>query len=97
MKKIPTQEKCQNVSELLKILAHPQRLMILCQLSDGPKTVGELESLTHATQSAVSQFLTRMKLEGLVTNRRKGQFVVYQVADSKIKRLLQSLYKIYCE
>ncbi|HIK76558.1 MAG TPA: ArsR family transcriptional regulator [Gammaproteobacteria bacterium] len=94
---IPTIEQCETVSQTLKVMAHPQRMMILCQLCEGPKTVGDLEELSGATQSAVSQFLNRMKLEKLVTSRRHTHFVYYEIADPNIMKLVQSLHNIYCK
>ena len=93
---IPTENDCIEVSAVLKNLAHPRRLMILCQLSDGPKTVSELENLSGASQSAVSQFLARMKAEGLVESKRENQFIYYDIKDSRIKKLIQSLDRIFC-
>ncbi len=95
-KNIPTQEQCEVVSGLLKNLAHPQRLMILCQLTAGPKTVSELEELSGASQSAVSQFLGRMKAEGLVDATRETQYVYYEIKDPRVKKLIQSLDRIFC-
>lgn len=95
-KNIPSQDQCETVSEVLKALAHPQRLLILCHLSDSPKSVGELEKLSGASQSQVSQFLGKMKAQGIVNSSRDSQFVNYDIVDNKIKKLIQSLYKIYC-
>ncbi len=88
--------KCFDVSRILKALAHPQRLMILCYLSDGEKTVGEIEQACDASQSAVSQFLNRMRLEGLVFSEKRAQFVYYKIHDPQIKKLIKSLHKIFC-
>ncbi len=89
--------KCVDVSRILKALAHPQRLMILCYLSDGEKTVGEIEQACDASQSAVSQFLNRMRLEGLIQSEKRAQFVYYQITDPQVKQLIKSLYKIFCK
>ena len=89
--------QCVNVSRVLKALAHPQRLMILCFLSDGEKTVGEIEQACDASQSAVSQFLNRMRLEGLVQSEKRAQFVYYEIKDPQVKQLIKSLHKIFCK
>ena len=89
--------KCVDVSRILKALAHPQRLMILCYLSDGEKTVGEIEQSCNASQSAVSQFLNRMRLEGLVQSEKRAQFVYYEIKDHQVKQLIKSFYKIFCK
>ena len=93
---IPTQTECEQVAQILKTLSHPQRLMILCQLAGEPKNVTELEQLSGATQSAVSQFLARMKAEGLVTSHRDARSVFYEIADPRIKKLVQSMHRIFC-
>lgn len=89
-------QKCDLVSTVLKSMAHPQRLMILCALASGEKTVGEIEAACEASQSAVSQFINRMRLEGIVTSEKRGSFVYCKIADPKVNQLIQSLYNIYC-
>lgn len=90
------EDNCNRVASLMKALAHPQRLMILCHLSTNEKTVGELEALCGASQSSVSQYLNRMRLEGLVSSEKRGLFVYYQVEDSKVKKLISALHEIFC-
>lgn len=90
-------KNCESTASILKALAHPQRLQLLCHLSSGEKSVGELEELCGASQSMVSQFLIRMKREGLVSSTKDGQFMRYQIADPRILKTIQSLQKIYCE
>ncbi len=89
-------KNCDDVSRVLKALAHPQRLMILCTLAAGEKSVGEIEQACGASQSAASQFLNRMRLEGLISSERRGSFVYCKIADKKIEQLIKSLYTIYC-
>ena len=93
---LPTPERCTEVAEFLKNLAHPQRLMILCLLSKGPMNVTELTEKIGASQSGVSQFLTRMKLAGLIEGERDGKTVVYRIASNDVERLLTSLHDIFC-
>jgi ArsR family transcriptional regulator len=88
--------KCEDAARVLKALAHGQRLRLLCKLASGEKTVGELEKASGASQSAVSQFLARMKAEGLVSSYKDGQFVRYRIADPKIVKLIRSLHAIFC-
>lgn len=90
-------KKCGAAATLLKALAHPQRLQILCHLSSGEKTVGELKELCGASQSAVSQFLGRMKGEGLVSSIKEGQFVRYRIVDAKVLEIIQALQRAFCE
>ena len=88
-------QNCKLVAEILKNLSHPDRLMILCYLSIKPRNVNELSELTECSQSAVSQFLRRMKHQGLIESDRDGHFVNYKIADQKIMELMESLNKIY--
>ena len=89
-------ERCEEVANLLKNLAHPTRLMLLCLLVESPKTVSELVELTQSSQSLVSQFLSRMKLQGILATEREGQKVIYRIEDPNIQKLMQSLHEIYC-
>lgn len=89
-------KNCEETAALLKSLAHPQRLQILCHLSREDLTVGELERLCGASQSAVSQFLGRMKSEGLVSSERDGQFIKYKITDKRVLQLIRALHKIFC-
>lgn len=88
-------EQSNDVSQMLKALAHPQRLQLLCYLSQRERTVRELEKLCRASQSHISQFLARMKSERLVISRRSGNFVYYKVRDERIIKLIRALGKIY--
>lgn len=87
---------CDDVAGLMKALAHPQRLLILCHLTSGEKTVTELEKICGASQSGVSQFLSRMKLEGLVKSEKRGLKVYYQIQDSNVREIMKALYRIFC-
>lgn len=88
---------CVDVSQMLKALAHPQRLMILGNLLQGPKTVTELTVACEASQSQISQFLMRMKLEGIVQAERDGKFVRYSVADQRLIKLMRVIQNEYCQ
>ena len=87
---------CFEASRILKSLAHPQRLLVLSYLLQGPKTVGEIVKACDASQSQVSQFLMRMKLEGLVQSEKDGSFVSYSVSDRRLRRLIKVIQKEYC-
>lgn len=90
------QDNCEDVAQIMKTLAHPQRLMLLCHLSTGKKTVGELEALCGISQSQVSQFLARLKLEGIVASKKQGLYVTYKIADKKVTKLISTLHRLYC-
>lgn len=83
-------------SRLLKSLANPNRLMVLCHLVKGECTVGELERRIGLSQSALSQHLARLREEGIVISRREAQSMYYSVKDQKTQRLLSLLYEMYC-
>ncbi len=89
--------RADDASTLLKALAHEGRLMILCHLSRGEKTVTELEILLSSRQAAISQQLARLRLEGLVSARRDGKAIFYSVADTRAERLISVLYDIFCK
>ena len=91
------ERRCEEVSGLLRALSHPQRLMILGHLIKGSKTVSELQELCGLQQSQLSQFLVRMKLEGLISCERQGRFQCYSVADDRLIKLIGSIQKIFCE
>jgi ArsR family transcriptional regulator len=93
---VPTLKQCELTAQVLKSLAHPHRLQLLCHLSQGEKTVSELEVLCQISQSQLSQFLQRMKGESLVMSRRDGKFVFYSIQDRKVLKLIQGLHKIFC-
>ena len=84
-------------SNFLKAVSHEGRLMILCHLVSGEKSVTELEELLAARQAAVSQQLSRLRLEGLVVPRRDGKAIYYRLADDRPKRILELVYDLFCE
>ena len=89
-------EKATRASAFLKAISHEGRLMILCHLVSGEKSVTELEELISARQAAVSQQLSRLRLEGLVVPRRDGKTIYYRLADDKPKRVLEVVYDLFC-
>jgi DNA-binding transcriptional ArsR family regulator len=91
------QHSAKGVSDMLKLLGHPDRLMVLCQLNGGEQSVGELSRNLNIKQSPLSQHLARMRYEGVVTSRREGQTIYYSIAGEKIARVVSLLYELYCE
>lgn len=85
-----------NASNFLKALSHEGRMVILCHLVTGEKSVTELEELLSARQAAVSQQLSRLRLEGLVIPRREGKAIYYRLADDRPKKLLETVYELFC-
>ncbi|MDW3117094.1 MAG: metalloregulator ArsR/SmtB family transcription factor [Roseovarius pacificus] len=89
-------ENATNASNFLKAISHEGRLMILCHLVSGEKSVTELEDLLSARQAAVSQQLSRLRLEGLVVPRREGKAIYYRLADNRPRRVLELVYELFC-
>jgi len=83
-------------SALMKTLGHQGRLMILCQLATGEKSVGELSRLLDIAQSPLSQHLSRMRSEGLVTPRRNAQTVYYSLNSDEAGKIIECVYNLYC-
>lgn len=82
---------------MLKLLGNEDRLLLLCQLSLQERTVGELEQLTGVSQPTLSQQLGILRREGLVSTRREGKFIWYQLADARALQLMQTLYQLFCQ
>ena len=89
-------ENAEAASQLLKAIASPTRLMLLCALADGEKSVSELTEALDLRQATVSQHLARLRLEGLATTRRDAQTVYYSIADDTANSIVQVLYKRFC-
>lgn len=90
------QKKCDEVSGLLKHFSHPQRLLILCYLSDGEKQVSDIHEAVGLSQSQTSQFLKRMQNEGLLGLRREKNYSFYYIENPDVLKLLKSMQKIFC-
>ena len=90
-------EKATTASNFLKAISHEGRLMILCHLVTGEKSVTELEELLAARQAAVSQQLSRLRLEGLVVPRRDGKTIYYRLADNRPRKMLECVYDLFCK
>lgn len=87
----------ERVSNLLKLLGHPDRLMVLCQLKMGEKSVSDLSEIVGVAQSPLSQHLARMRYEDVVETRRDGQTVYYSLKDADASKLVEALNEIFCE
>lgn len=83
-------------SALMKTLGHKGRLMILCQLATGEKSVGELARSLDIPQSPLSQHLSRMRKEGLVGTRREAQTIFYSLKADEVGKIIECLYSLYC-
>ena len=85
-----------DVAGMLKNLANPHRLLILCLLSEGELSVGQLADHIDLKQSPLSQHLARLRSEGLVKTRKESQTVFYSIADSNVEKIIATLHSIYC-
>ena len=88
--------KCDDVARVLRSLSHPVRLKILSRLVERERSVNDLTESCGTSQSAMSQFLKRMKREGLVESRRERHFMFYRIADPKLHNLMLAMSDIYC-
>lgn len=86
----------QQASNFLKAISHDGRLMILCHLATGEKSVTELERLLSVRQAAVSQQLSRLRLEGLVQPRREGKAIFYSLTDDRAVKIIEVVYDLFC-
>jgi DNA-binding transcriptional ArsR family regulator len=86
-----------SAAAFLKALSHEGRLMILCHLTAGERSVTELELLLSTRQAAVSQQLARLRLEGLVSARREGKAIYYSIQDPKVLRMITTVYELFCK
>ncbi len=89
-------ESAAQASALMKTLGHSGRLMVLCQLARGEKSVGELAKLLDMSQSPLSQHLSRMRSEGLVSTRRDAQNIFYSLKSDEAGKIMECLYGLYC-
>jgi DNA-binding transcriptional ArsR family regulator len=90
-------QKARKASEFLKALAHENRLLILCLLSERERSVTELEGLLAVNQATVSQQLARLRLEGLVETRRDGRIIYYSLADETTRRFIMAIHDKFCK
>ncbi len=90
------EENARRASALLKSMSNEHRLMILCQLLHGERSVGELEGLIGLSQSALSQHLARLRRDDLVKTRRMAQTIYYSLQGEEAAAVIETLYNLYC-
>lgn len=91
------QTNARRASGLLKAMGNERRLLILCHLTMGERSVGELEKLVDLSQSALSQHLARLRHDGLVRTRRSAQNIYYSLNGEEAKAIMGTLHRLYCE
>jgi ArsR family transcriptional regulator, virulence genes transcriptional regulator len=89
-------DQASQAEDMLKALANRHRLMILCQLIDGEQSVGDMAQFLGIRDSTASQHLALLRKDGLVTTRRDGQVIWYALASEPVRKLVSTLYDIYC-
>jgi len=89
-------DNAQEATDFLKALSHEGRLMILCSLAHGEKTVTELEQMLSQRQAAVSQQLARLRQEKLISARRDGKQIYYSLTDDRARRIIENVYELFC-
>jgi DNA-binding transcriptional ArsR family regulator len=92
----PLDAKADEVAATLAAMANPKRLLVLCTLLAGEKSVGDLAEIVRLSPAALSQHLGKMRALRLVATRRDGQTIFYSLASQKVRALLETLYQIYC-
>lgn len=90
-------EQARSASELLKALSHETRLLILCLLTEGEKSVTELEEIMGMSQAGVSQQLARLRFDRLVSTRRDGRVIYYSIASDEVSNIINELYQLFCQ
>ncbi len=90
------QENARRASTLLKAMSNEHRLLVLCQLANGEKSVGQLEKLIGLSQSALSQHLARLRRDSLVQTRRAAQTIFYSLNGHEASEVIGTLYGLYC-
>jgi len=89
-------ENAKRATALLKALGHEGRLMILCYLASGEKSVTALEDLLSLRQPAVSQQLARLRADNIISPRRDGKTIYYSISDERARRLMEVIYELFC-
>lgn len=93
---IALEEKADEASSLLAAMANPKRLLVLCNMLDGERSVGELAEIAGLSSAAVSQHLGKMRALSLVKTRREGQTIYYSLASREVRAVLETLYRLFC-
>jgi DNA-binding transcriptional ArsR family regulator len=88
--------RAEEAAQLLSAMANPKRLLILCNLLEQERSVGELSRIVALEQSPLSQHLSKLRALGLVKTRRDGQTIFYRLASQAVTKVLTALYEIYC-
>jgi ArsR family transcriptional regulator, virulence genes transcriptional regulator len=88
--------KAEEVAVVLSAMANPKRLVVMCTLLSGERSVGDLAGIVGLSQAALSQHLAKMRALRLVSTRRDGQTIYYSLASDEVQAVLETLYRVYC-
>jgi ArsR family transcriptional regulator, virulence genes transcriptional regulator len=88
--------KAEEAASLLRALSHGARLMVLCELSNGERSVSQLVESSGLSQSAMSQHLARLRADGVVATRRDAQTIYYSLSDERVQRIVKLMFELYC-
>jgi DNA-binding transcriptional ArsR family regulator len=88
--------KAEEASRVLTAMANAKRLLVLCSLVEGERSVGQLAQTVGLNQAALSQHLGKMRALNLVATRRDGQTIFYRLASREVREILETLYRLYC-
>ena len=91
------QDNARRAAGMLKAMSNPSRLVILCQLAEGERSVGELETLVGVSQSGISQHLAVLRREHVVSTRRDRQTVFYSLASDDVVALMATMHRVFCK
>ena len=92
----PLEAKAEEVAATLAAMANPKRLLVMCTLMGGEKSVGDLAEIVQLSPAALSQHLGKMRALRLVSTRRDGQTIYYNLASAEVRAVLETLYRVYC-
>lgn len=90
------ERRAEEAAAVLAAMANAKRLLVLCHLVDGERSVGDLAEAAGLGQSALSQHLAKLRLQGLVATRREAQTIYYSLASAEVRALIETLYRLYC-
>ena len=91
------ENKVEKATNFLKLFSNKTRILVLCNLVNGRKTVNELVLLIDVKQSALSQHLAKMRVDQILSTQRAGKYIYYKIQDSSVKNIIQILYERFCK
>ncbi|MFK2853359.1 helix-turn-helix transcriptional regulator [Dyella humi] len=90
------QHRAEEAVAVLKAIGNQNRLLLLCQMVNGERSVNDLAETLDLAQSVVSQHLSLLRRDGVVKGRREGQSIYYSISDSRVRTLMETLFEVFC-